>query len=215
MQSSVGDQAELRRFGIPVVQHLPGVGANFQDHVGFDCVWESHEPLPPHNNWVEAVFFSKSDPGLGYTDIQVCLSEFPKASAENAAEFSLPSNGWALFGGLERQKSRGRIRLTGPGPSDPIRIEANFLSHPDDMKAAVACIEICRDVGNSASMKQFAKREVIPGNLKGADLEDFIRNAAITGIRPALQKWAGIQCPWSTALSRYMGLKASALQMDP
>jgi choline dehydrogenase len=52
-----------------------------------------------------------------------------------------------------------------------IRIEANFLSHPDDMKAAVACIEICRDVGNSASMKQFAKREVMPGNLKGADLE--------------------------------------------
>src|SRR5215471_2190815 len=33
MQSGIGDEAELRRFGIPVVQHLPGVGKNFQDHV--------------------------------------------------------------------------------------------------------------------------------------------------------------------------------------
>ena len=32
MQSGIGDQAELQRLGIPVVQHLPGVGQNFQDH---------------------------------------------------------------------------------------------------------------------------------------------------------------------------------------
>jgi choline dehydrogenase len=160
--------------------HLPGVGANFQDHLGVDCVWESHEPLQPHNNRVEATFFCKSDPGLDHPDIQVCLGESPKTSAENAAEFSPLSNGWTLFGGLERPKSRGRIRLTGLHPSDPIQIETNFLSHPDDMKAAVACVEICREVGNSASMKRFAKREVMPGNLRGADLENFIRNAAST-----------------------------------
>src|SRR5215471_14708762 len=34
MQSGISDQAELLRFGIPVVQHLPGVGQNFQDHPG-------------------------------------------------------------------------------------------------------------------------------------------------------------------------------------
>src|SRR6516162_5346468 len=43
MQSGVGDEAELKRFGIPVVQHLPGVGKNFQDHVLVDCVWEYRE----------------------------------------------------------------------------------------------------------------------------------------------------------------------------
>ena len=30
MLSGIGDQDELRRLGIPVVQHLPGVGQNFQ-----------------------------------------------------------------------------------------------------------------------------------------------------------------------------------------
>src|SRR6266403_123243 len=38
MLSGIGDQTELQRLGIPVVQHLPGVGQNFQDHVGFGCV---------------------------------------------------------------------------------------------------------------------------------------------------------------------------------
>lgn len=33
MHSGIGDQAELQRLGIPLVQHLPGVGHNFQDHV--------------------------------------------------------------------------------------------------------------------------------------------------------------------------------------
>ncbi len=40
MLSGIGDQAELQRLGIPVVQHLPGVGENFQDHVGLGCIWE-------------------------------------------------------------------------------------------------------------------------------------------------------------------------------
>jgi choline dehydrogenase len=34
MHSGIGDQSALRSFGIPVVQHLPGVGQNFQDHAG-------------------------------------------------------------------------------------------------------------------------------------------------------------------------------------
>src|SRR5499425_104816 len=40
MQSGIGNETELRRFGIPVVQHLPGVGKGFQDHPVIACVWE-------------------------------------------------------------------------------------------------------------------------------------------------------------------------------
>jgi choline dehydrogenase len=52
------------------------------------------------------------------------------------------------------------------------------LAHPDDMKAAIACVKLCREVGNSAPLSPFVKREVMPGNLKGAALEKFIRDAA-------------------------------------
>jgi choline dehydrogenase len=77
-----------------------------------------------------------------------------------------------------RPKSVGRLRLTGPSPLDPILIEANTLSHPDDMKAAIAAVELCRDIGNSGALRPFSKREVMPRNLKGSELENFIRNAA-------------------------------------
>jgi choline dehydrogenase len=53
MQSGIGDEVELQRLGIPVVQHLPGVGQNFQDHPLFGCVWEYQEPLASRNNMGE------------------------------------------------------------------------------------------------------------------------------------------------------------------
>jgi choline dehydrogenase len=85
-----------------------------------------------------------------------------------------------MYGSVVRPKSRGQIRLTGLNPDDPIQIESNTLSHPEDLKAAVACVELCREIGNSAALRPFTKREVMPGNLRGAALEDFIRDEAST-----------------------------------
>jgi choline dehydrogenase len=180
MQSGIGDQTELRRLGIPLVQHLPGVGQNFQDHPGFGCVWEYQEALPPRNTADEATFFWKSEPGLDSPDLQTCQAELPVSSAETLARFNPPPGSWTLVGCVVRPKSRGHIRLTGSNPLDPIQIEANHLSHPDDLKAAIACVELCREIGNSAALRPFAKREVMPGNLKGAELENFIRDATVS-----------------------------------
>jgi choline dehydrogenase len=186
MQSGIGDEAELHRLGIPVVQHLPGVGQNFQDHVAVDCVWEYREALPPRNNLGEVTFFWRSSserdaPERDAPDVQTCQVEVPVSSAENAARFGLSAiSGWTTRGGVVRPKSRGHLRLTGPNPLDPIEIEANFLSHPDDLKALIACVDLCREIGNSAALRPFTKREVMPGDLKGAALGRFIRDAVIT-----------------------------------
>ena len=180
MLSGIGDQAELQRLGIPAVQHLPGVGANFQDHVGFGCVWEYPQSSRPRNNMAEATYFWKSDSDLDTPDLQTCQGDVPMCSAETAAQFNPPASSWTLMAGLVRPKSRGRIRLTGTDPRDPVEIEANTLAHPDDMRAAVASVELCREIGNSNPLSPFVKREVMPGNLKGAALENFIRDAAST-----------------------------------
>ena len=180
MLSGIGDDAELQRLGIPVVQHLPGVGQNFQDHFAVGCVWEYQQPFPPRNNGGEATFFWKSDPSFDTPDLQTCQVEVPFCSAETTAKFNPPHAGWTLFGGVLRPKSRGRIRITGLNPNDPVQIEAKTLSHPYDMQAAVACFELCREVGNSSPLRPFTKREVMPRALKGAALENFICDAAST-----------------------------------
>ena len=55
-----------------------------------------------------------------------------------------------------------------------------MLSDPDDLKAAIAGVQLCREIGNSAALRPFTKREAMPGNLKGGELEGFVRDAALT-----------------------------------
>jgi len=176
MQSGIGDQAELRRFGIPIVQHLPGVGHGFQDHLGLSCLWDCPESLPP-NLVPGAVIYGKSKVGLDSPDFQILQAVLGPG---DAAKFGLPARGWVLIGNVVQPKSRGRIRLTGSDPADPVEIEANYLGDPDDRKAALACVELCRKIGNSDALRHFVGREIIPGNLEPPELENYIRDTAFS-----------------------------------
>jgi choline dehydrogenase len=179
MQSGIGDEAELKRVGIPVIQHLPGIGRNLQDHFMAPCVWEAREPIERRNNLSEATAIWKSDAGLDRPDLQTFMVEAPYASPQ-AARVAPPPNSWSLTTAVLRTASRGRLRLTGSDPRDPIDIDVNFLDHPDDLRSLKTCIEFCRDIGNSASLRPFAKREILPGPLEGPELEDFARNATVS-----------------------------------
>ena len=180
MQSGVGDEAELQRLGIPLVQHLPGVGQNFQDHIAASCIWEAEQDVVMRNNGCEATFFWKSDPSLPTPDLQPCLVELPYPSPDVTGSYPPPQRGWTMFAALVRPKSTGHIRLTGPGPLDPLEIHPNTLGHPDDVQALIRSVEICREIGNSAALRPFVKREVVPGKLTASQMDQFVRNAALT-----------------------------------
>jgi choline dehydrogenase len=119
----------------------------------------------------------KSEAGLGSPDFQIIQGIL---SAGDAAKFGLPASGWALIGNVVQPKSRGVIRLTSSDPADPVQIEANYLCDADDQKAAFACVELCREIGNSSALRPFVKREVIPGNLERPELENYIRDTAFS-----------------------------------
>jgi choline dehydrogenase len=179
MQSGIGPEDELRRHGVAVTQHLPGVGRNHQDHVSFGCIFEYREPQRVGNNGSEATLYWKSDPSLDMPDMLHCQVEFPVPSIETAA-LGVPEHGWTMFAGLSHPKSRGELHLTGPDPDDPILIDANTLSHPDDLTAAFASIELCRELGNSLPFTTLVKGEALPGKLDARALENYVRNAAVT-----------------------------------
>jgi choline dehydrogenase len=102
------------------------------------------------------------------------------AVAPEPASFHAPKDGRRIFPALVRPQSRGFLRLTGPNPSDAISIQSNALQHPDDMKAMICCVELCRELGNSTAMRPFVKREVIPGAMKRLEIDQFIRKSVGT-----------------------------------
>ena len=179
MQSGIGPEEELRRHGIQVVQNLPGVGRNHQDHVAFGCMFEYCQPQQISNQGSEATLYWKTDASLNLPDMFHCQIEFPVLS-EQTSLLDIPAHGWTMFAGLAHPKSRGVVRLTGPDATDPVVIEANTLSHPDDRKAALESIDFCRSIGNAAAFKKLVKREALPGALCNRDMENFAQNAAVT-----------------------------------
>lgn len=178
MLSGIGDRDELRQLGIPVVQHLPGVGRNLQDHVSFGCTWEYREPIPPRNSGSEAKLYWKSSPDLTEPDLLFCQVEFPVPS-ERTAKLAVPAHGWTMFAGLARPYSRGRIRLKSADPSTMPIVDANMLSDPRDLEAARACVKLSREIGRSQAFQPFVRGERIPGDDRSVD-DSFIRDAAVT-----------------------------------
>ena len=179
MHTGIGDETELTRNGISLVQHLPGVGQNLQDHVSFGCTWEYKEPIAPRNSGSEATLYWKSRPDLKAPDLLFCQVEFPVPSERTAAR-GVPEHGWSMFAGLAQPASRGRLRLRSSDPLAPLIIDANMMSDPADMTTARACVEFCRDLGNAQAFRPFVSAEAMPGALKGPALDDYIRDAAVT-----------------------------------
>lgn len=179
MQSGIGPEAELARHGIPLVQHLPGVGANHQDHVSFAAIFEYEQPQEVGHGGSEATLYWSSDSAMRLPDMFHCQVEFPVPSAENAA-LGVPQHGWTMFAGLAHPKSRGHIALSGPEVTDAPIIRPGTLSDPDDLRCALDNIRLVQELGAQDAFKGLVKRESLPGKLSGAALENYARNAAVT-----------------------------------
>jgi len=179
MQSGIGDEAELKKADIPVLQALPGVGRNLHDHVGFGCIWENTDKKPAPVPRSQTACFWKTNPELDAPNFYCYSHQGPNATPENAARFKPPDASWSLFVGM-RPTSRGTIHLAGKNPDDPVRIEANYLGDSQDLKDLAIGLSTARAIGNSTPLRPFTGREVAPGSINGAGLERFFRDGLVT-----------------------------------
>ncbi|HEX6501652.1 MAG TPA: GMC family oxidoreductase N-terminal domain-containing protein [Terriglobales bacterium] len=179
MQSGIGEESELKKANIPVVQALPGVGRNLHDHVAFGCVWENTGKPSPQVPRSQTSCFWKTDARLEAPNFYVYSHGGPDFSPENAARYKPPSACWSLSAGM-RPNSRGIIHLTGPDPDDPVTIDPNYLSDPQDLKNLGLGLDLAREIGHSSALRPFTGREVAPGPIHGAELQNFLRDGVGT-----------------------------------
>ena len=179
MQSGIGDETELKKADIPVLQALPGVGRNLHDHVAFGCVWENSGILSPKTPRSQTSCFWKARAALEAPNFYVYSHGGPDFTPENAARFKPPASCWSLSAGM-RPNSRGVIHLTGSDPSDPVSIDPNYLDDPQDLEDLIAGLSLAREIGNSLALRPFTGREVAPGSISVPELGQFFRDGLVT-----------------------------------
>ncbi len=185
MLSGVGPGKELSRHGIEVVHDAREVGANLADHLDIGVlaatrgreaigiapgflprairsawIYARHKKGELTSNVAEAGGFVKSDPARARPNVQFhflpCLLR--DHGRQTAFGYGVTLHVCDLL-----PKSRGRISLASSDPLAPPRIEANYLSHPDDIGVLLNGLKIARRVLEAPSMKKHIKAELLPG----------------------------------------------------
>ncbi len=166
MLSGVGEAKALRSLGIDVVENLPGVGENLQDHVlvsGVVFKYKGKMPdRPADSNAVEAEAYLSSS--SGDIDINLVLEQLPAVTPETAARFGAPPpDAFTIAPALVQPTSRGSVRLASNNFQDAAVIDGNYLGTDRDFAAVVRAIEAARELGNQHAFDSVREAELVPG----------------------------------------------------
>ncbi|GHD06388.1 GMC family oxidoreductase [Zhihengliuella salsuginis] len=161
----------------------PQVGKNLHDHLLAPVIGATTRdiPLPPAGTSVSQThLFAKSTPEKTVPDTQPIFFAVPMYSPGME-----PVDGpaFTLHSGIVSPKSRGEIRLTGPGLDDAVSIDLGALSEAEDLDSFLFSLKQCRDImAQPALADGWGTREVYPGPDVQTDdeLVDYIRNNAVT-----------------------------------
>lgn len=178
MLSGIGPQDELARAGIDPIQHLAGVGKNFQDDLYVTTWFKSKKPMPiqPYG-LMGAIIFDNSpynDAKLG-TDIECSLA------AGTMVGLNLPpekQQSWLIYPNIQLLKSRGTITLASDNPGDAPIIDPNYLSDPSDIINCVSAVKLALSIGEDSGLANWYDETLLPAST--SDLEDYVRGSAGT-----------------------------------
>src|SRR6266481_2078866 len=167
MLSGIGEAKALRSFGIDVVENLPGVGENLQDHVllsGVVFKYKGKMPdRPADSNAVEAEAYLSSGPSAD-TDISLVLHQLPVVTPEVASRFGAPPpDTLTIAPALVQPTSKGAVRLASNNFQDAAVIDGNYLGTDHDFAAIVRAIEVAREFGSQRAFDNLRESEVTPG----------------------------------------------------
>jgi pyridoxine 4-oxidase len=190
MRSGLGPRATLATAGIECRDHLPGIGANLQDHLlALGNVYAAKKPVPPsrlqHSESLMYLHSGDITRASGAPDIVLACVMAPSVTSA----FTAPAYGsaYTFLCGVTHPTSRGTIRPGGPSRTDAPLIDPNYLATEHDRSLFRAALKTARLVGRQPALDDWRATELLPGEDQISDdaLDRFITLSASTHHHPA------------------------------
>ena len=191
--SGLGPGGLLQSLGLDVVQDLPGVGANLQDHLQIRAVYQVQGTRTLNTR--AASLWGKGLIGLEYllrrsgpmSMAPSQLGAFTRSSAGKTwpdLEYHVQPLSLDAFGEpLHRfnaftasvcnlnPTSRGRVNITSPDATQAPAIRPNYLSTDEDRQIAAESLRLTRRIVAQPALARFKPEEVKPGPQYQSDEE--------------------------------------------
>jgi choline dehydrogenase len=208
MLSGIGPASELQRLGIKVVQDLPGVGQNLQDHIDYVQTWRTRSDTETFGvsargtvrmtgamlEWknkrtgmvtspfAEAGAFFCSGPDVSVPDLQLV---FVLAIVDDHARKLHVGHGISCHVDVLRPHSRGTVGLHSTDPRDAPRIDPRFLEDERDIDLLVKGAQIQQRIMESRPFDAIRGKMLYPVRTDDpAGIAADIRSRADTQYHP-------------------------------
>lgn len=202
MLSGIGPSEKLKQFSILVINDLPGVGQNLQDHLFYPVSSLCSKPvsnnhfLPFHRQIIaamnyllfkkgpltvgplEACAFLKSSNDLSNPDLQFEFTPTHVGNDYSTDVFNMNSfphtDGYTILPTQIKPLSRGNLELNSADPSEAPLIDPKYLSHPADRELMVKACRIALEVLEQPAFDAFRIETHCPSQ-KDSD-DDLLRH---------------------------------------
>ena len=206
--SGVGNAQDLKALGIDVVEDLPGVGENLQDHlevyVQYACTqpvsvapylrwrnrpmvglrWLLFKKGPGATNHFEGGGFARSNDDVAYPNL---MFHFLPIAVRYDGSKPASDHGYQVHIGPMTSDARGSIALRSADPREHPAIRFNYLSTDQDRREWVEAIRVARRILTQPAFEPFSGGELSPGPSVETDEEirAWVARDAETALHPS------------------------------
>jgi choline dehydrogenase len=206
--SGVGCADELRALDVGVVQDLPGVGENLQDHLEVYIQHSCTQPVsvapalkwrnrpwiglqwllfrrgPGATNHFEGGGFARSNEDVKYPNL---MFHFLPIAIRYDGSAPAGGHGYQVHIGPMYSDARGSVKLKSSDPTVRPALRFNYLSTDQDRREWVEAVHVARHILEQPAFDEFSGGEISPGPGVSSDKEilDWVGRDGETALHPS------------------------------
>jgi choline dehydrogenase len=213
--SGVGNADELGKLGVNVVQNLPGVGENLQDHLEVYIQYACTQPVSvaPGLKWrnrpligakwlflrsgdgatnhFEGGGFARSNEDVAYPNL---MFHFLPIAIRYDGSAPAGGHGYQVHIGPMYSDSRGSVKITSLDPTVHPALRFNYLSTNQDRREWVEAVRVARHILSQAAFDPYSGGELSPGPEVATDEQilEWVARDGETALHPSCTAKMGL-----------------------